>query len=215
MNDIQEHIKQLEFLLQTISEKIEPYQQSEPLTEKQNQLHAIESTIQKLQKDNTPIPDDLRDLKLKLVCEIEAWQDAEKIKKQLQSLLKEYNYLFQPAGTSPTIKKRRKRKKRKKKIGRRIEIIDLLEAGVLPKESIIFRTYKGIRYEARIDNNGKIVAIVNGKKLNFDAPSAAAKALSGLDQNGWTWWFVSIDGKKRELDHFRKEYLKHEAKRGR
>ena len=213
MKNIQEHIEQLEFLLQTISEQIEPYLQNETLKEKDNQLRAIENTIQKLQKENTPIPDDLRDLKLKLVCEIEAWQDSEKIKKQLYSLLKEYEYLFQPAITTTKPKKRRKRRKRKQKLGRRIEMIDLLKAGIIPKDTIIFRAYKGIRYEAQIDKNGKIVTTINGRSQSFKSPSAAAVALTNLSQNGWNWWFVSIDGKKRELDYYRKEYLKNEVKR--
>jgi hypothetical protein len=213
MKNIQEHFEQLEFLLQTISKQIEPFQQNEALKAKLNQLQAIEDTIQKLQKDKTPIPDDLRDLKLKLVCDTEEWQKAEKIKQKLHSLLKEYNYIFQPLENSIKQKKRRKRRKKKMKLGRRIGMIDLLNADIIPVDTMLCSTYKGIQYEGRINSNGKIVTKIDGKTQLFNSPSAAAVALTNLSQNGWTWWFVSNDGKKRELDYYRKEYLKNEAKR--
>lgn len=215
MKNIQDNIEQLEDLFQKISEQLKPYLQSEMLTAKQNQLHAIESTIQKLQKESTPIPEDLRDLKLKLVCEIEEWQDAEKVKKNLYAIQQKYKHLFQSSETKTRPKKRRKRKKRKTKLGRRIEVVDILKAGIMPKDTVIFRTYKGIRYEAHVADNGKIETVLNGRNLKFDSPSAAAKELTNLEQNGWTWWFVSVDGKKRELDYYRKEYIKNETERRR
>ncbi|MBD3339593.1 MAG: hypothetical protein GF353_10815 [Candidatus Lokiarchaeota archaeon] len=215
MNDINEQIKQLELLLQNISKELKSLQPTETLVEKQNQLHAIENTIQKLTKDNVPIPNDLRELKLKLVYEIEQLPDIEEAKKRLALVFKDYQEIFQPAAVKKRTLKRRKRRKRRKKLGRRIEVIDLLKAEIIPKDTVIFRTYKGIRYEAQIDRNGKIVTTFNGRVQMFDSPSAAAVTLTNLSQNGWKWWFVSIDGKKRELDYYRKEYIKNEAKRRR
>jgi hypothetical protein len=66
MNNWQDHIAHLKELLQNFKQEIAPYCDMERRKEKQAQLQPIEKTLTNLQKSNTTILDELRELKFKL-----------------------------------------------------------------------------------------------------------------------------------------------------
>ena len=210
MSSINQHIIHLKEVLQHIEEYLNKYTDEDLLAEKVSQLNNIERTIRNLQKDNTAIPAELRELKLSLVNETDHWQEAKKRKSELIDLLQ--NFITKQADNklNKVTNKQEKRiiiKPRVKKFSEQVEISDLLEAGILKNGVELYRTYKGHNFTAIIRDSGSIETQVNGKLEQFSTPSAAAVAVSNKSQNGWIWWYTSFEGTKRELDYYRKKYL--------
>lgn len=210
MNNLNQHITQLKVVLQEIEEYLDKYTDEDLLAEKVSQLNNIEKTIRNLQKDNTAIPAELRELKLSLVNETDHWQEAKKRKPEIIGLL--HNFITKHADNKinkVTIKQEKRIiiKPRVKKFTEQVEISDLLEAGILKNGVELYRTYKGHNFTAIIKDSGSIETQINGKLEQFSTPSAAAVAVSNKSQNGWIWWYTSFEGTKRELDYYRKKYL--------
>jgi ribosomal protein L31E len=210
MYNIHQHIIQLKEVLQFIEEYLDKYTDEDLLAEKVSQLNNIEKTIRNLQKNNTAIPAELRELKLNLVNETDKWQEAKKRKPEIIGLLQNFITKHTDYKINKVANKLEKRiilKPRVKKFSEQVEISDLLEAGILKNGIELYRTYKGHNFTAFIKDGGSIETQVNGKLEQFSTPSAAAVAVSNKSQNGWIWWFTSFEGTKRELDYYRKKYL--------
>lgn len=211
MSQWQDHIAQLKELLQTLTQDLTPYWDKASLQEKQSQLQSIEKTINQLQKSNTPVPDELRQLKFKLLKELDAFTEAEAIKTEVQELVAP----FIPSGKKQSSKEKKSKRivKRPRKYEEQtVEIKDLIEAGLIPDGATLIRQYKGLFFKALITPERKIKLLDHENKELFDTPSGAAVAASGKSQNGWSWWKVETSGV--ELIVYRKNYLKqqYEAK---
>lgn len=210
MNSLNKHITQLKELLQTIEEYLQVYTDDALLAEKLLQLKNIEQTIRNLQKNNTSIPNELRELKLKLVGESDNWQEAKAAKSEILALLEAFVHAHSNSKALKEDAKTEKRiikKPRIKKFNEQVELSDLLAAGLIKSGIQLFRTYKSNNYKAVIHPNGQIETEINGTKELFSSPSAAAVAVSTKSQNGWIWWYTDFEGTKRELDYYRKKYL--------
>lgn len=210
MSSIFQHINQLKAVLQIIEEYLDKYTDEGLLDEKVSQLNNIERTIRNLQKGNTTIPKELRELKLSLVNETDNWQEAKQRKPEIIGLLQNFIIKHADNKLNKITNKQEKRiiiKPRVKKFSEQVEISDLLEAGILKNGVKLYRTYKGQNFTAIIKDSGSIETQVNGKLEHFSTPSAAAVAVSNKSQNGWIWWYTSFEGTKRELDYYRKKYL--------
>lgn len=193
---------------------IQPWLDASALKEKKAQLTSIEKTITKLQKSRTPVPDELRELKFKLIREIDMFKEA----REAQLLLISNLQPFLPSVKQKlrkTLNRRRIAKKRASPPVPRVEILDLLKLNLILNNTSIEKKYKGKLYKALILSDGQIQLSLNGKTEFHSTPSSAAVAASGKSQNGWTWWYISDDPERRTLDNFRKKYLKHETKTGR
>lgn len=210
----QDHIAQLKALLQNFQQEIAPYWDKESHKEKKAQLQSIEKTITNLQKNNTSVPDELRELKFKLLKELDQFKDAEAAKAELQELL---------APFQPTPKPNRKAKPRKKKPASsannntlaRITLKDLIDAQVLPVPMQLSKKYKGKQFNAVVTTEGKIEVPINNSLQTFDSPSAAAVALITKPTNGWTWWYTKDQPKNKTLDYYRQKLKNNEAQRRR
>lgn len=210
MSNLSQYIIQLNDILNRIEEYLNKYTDEDLLSEKVSQLNNIEKIIRNLQKDNTAIPSELRELKLSLVNEADNWQEAKKRKPEIIGLLQNFIIKHTDNKINKVTNKQEKRiilKPRVKKFSEQVEISDLLEAGILKNGVELYRTYKGHKFTAIIKDSGSIETQVNGKLEHFSTPSAAAVAVSNKSQNGWIWWFTSFEGTKRELDYYRKKYL--------
>jgi hypothetical protein len=69
-----------------------------------------------------------------------------------------------------------------------------IERKSLPKlGSTLEKSYKGHIYKAKVisvnESKGHVRLEVNGKK--YASPSAAAKALTGSETNGWRFWGIN------------------------
>jgi hypothetical protein len=205
MSQWQDHIAQFKELLQTLKQDLTPYWDKVSLKEKEAQLQSIEKTITNMQKSNTSIPDELRELKFKLLKELDAFSEAESIKEEIQGLVAP----FLPSGKKQSSKEKKSKRivKRPRKYEEQtVEIKDLIEVGLLADDAVLTRLYKGAIYKAEITPERKIKLLDHEKKELFDTPSGAAVAASGKSQNGWSWWKVETSGV--ELIEYRKNYLK-------
>jgi hypothetical protein len=203
----QEHIAQLKVLLQNFQQEIAPYWDKESHKEKKAQLQSIEKTITNLQKNNTSIPDDLRELKFKLLKELDQFKDAEAAKAELHELLAPFLLGGNKQATKSKLSKRVVKRPRKYEEPT-VEIKDLIEAGYLSEGAVLTRLYKGVVYRAVITPERKIQLIDHANQEHFDTPSGAAVAASGKSQNGWTWWGIEGQGKDITLDHYRQKLIK-------
>lgn len=76
----------------------------------------------------------------------------------------------------------------------------LVEAGVVPAGATVFATFKGGRRHASIDADG-CLHLDDGSV--YKKPSAAARAVTGYESNGWNFWKIEIDGKTVPLKALR------------
>jgi hypothetical protein len=210
MNNFKEHIDQIQIRLNELMIALQPWLDLSTLKEKKAQLISIEKTIDKLQKNKTPIPDELRELKFKLIREIDLFKDA----REAQLLLVSRLQPFLPSEKHKRIKSHINKTIIKKKTGSltsRVEVLDLLKLNLLSPNTSIEKEYKGHLYKALILSDGRIQLLKNERTELHNTPSSAAVAASGKSQNGWTWWNISNDPEGRTLDYFRKKYLKYET----
>ncbi len=203
----QDYIAKIKELLQNFKQEIAPYWDKESHKEKKAQLQSIEKTITNLQKSNTSVPGELRELKFKLLKELDQFKEAEAAKIELQELFAPF-----AQGSNKQASKDKPAKsvmKRPRKYEERtVEIKELIEAGFLSDGAVLTRLYKGAAYRAAITPERKIQLIDHSNKEHFDTPSGAAVAASGKSQNGWTWWVIEGQGKYISLDHYRQKLIK-------
>jgi hypothetical protein len=207
MNNIRALIGQLKSELQEIQNKLSPWLNEADKTEKQNQLKAVAGSLDKLTKTEVTIPSELRELKLKLHRELDQFKEAKIIKAELDEMLSQF--IIQKKSIRKRTPKKVLAKKNRKSTGIRIEILNLIQKGILDPQTKIVKHFKGIHYEATITNEGQIELLHNGVTVSHSTPSAAAEYLSKARQNGWTWWSLEGDTKGRTLDYYRQKYIQH------
>lgn len=164
----------------------------------------IEATIPEawntLLKEQDELLLDLLAEKVREICSYHP--DEKQIKDFVASLYRQSIESYEEEGNSviapPKIGKIFKDKKE-------IKIRNLIGAGIIKANTVIYNTYKGIKYEAKILENGKI-RVLNNKPGTFKSPSKAAVHFTGNSVNGWVWWKCR-DEKGREvlLDAFREK----------
>lgn len=165
MINFKEHIDQIQIQLNELMAAMQPWLDLSSLKERKAQLHSIEKTIIKLQKIKTPVPDELRELKFKLIREIELFKDAREAQLLLVSRLQPF---------LPSVKQKRRKshinktiiKKKTGSLTSRVEVLDLLKLNLLSPNTSIEKKYKGHLYKALILNDGRIQFLKN-ERTNF------------------------------------------------
>ena len=88
--------------------------------------------------------------------------------------------------------------------GNGAKIKDLVDAGIIQVGQVIYRLYKGQRFEGKVLNDGSIELAHTGER--FGSLSGAAKDIAG-SVDGWTWWHTKREnGTECLLDTLRGEY---------
>ncbi|MEJ5829053.1 hypothetical protein V7S65_20990 [Chitinophaga sp. CCNWYY40] len=82
----------------------------------------------------------------------------------------------------------------------------LLDTKILSQGQQIFCTKPDIH--GILNEDGSITIIIEGKQKGFDFLSGAARHIEKRSLNGWTYWWVVVNGEKYSLDGFRDQYLK-------
>ncbi len=95
---------------------------------------------------------------------------------------------------------------RPQKMVEQVTVKDLMEANIIRVGQVIYKLYKGQRFEGKVLNGGSIELAHTGKK--FDSLSMAAVQITGINVNGWIWWHTTrADDTECVLNELRKEYL--------
>ena len=90
------------------------------------------------------------------------------------------------------------------KVEKRVTVKDLIDADILEVGQVIYRLYKGRRFEGKVLSDGSIELAHTGGK--FDSLSGAAKPIAG-SVDGWEWWYtIRANGKECLLNELRNEY---------
>ncbi len=206
MHKIKEHIINLKGQLEDIQNQLKPWLNKVAKQEVQSQLNAIIKSSDKLTKTEVNIPTELRELKFKLIKELDKYKEAEELQKELLHLLSQYVSVKQQSKISKPIVE--KSAKKAKATTPQFELINLIISGLLAPNTKIVRQYKGYLHSAIITKDGKIKTNFRNEIILHNSPSSAAVYLTQKAQNGWTWWQVDGDTKDRTLDFYRQQYLK-------
>lgn len=203
MESIKEKIKQVELLLEDIKSQLDLCLNNAVKADKETQLDAIVKMADKFEKLNIELPDEMRTLKFKLIQEIDQFDAAESLNKELQDVLMPFVNQTAPkhkrSKTTSTTKI-----KAPKQFG--VKLIDLIEAKLIEPNTKITNTVEGQNYEAIITPNGKVKLAHNNSE--FNSLSSAAKEIMGRPINGWVWWQIEDDSGKRDIDYYRQIFIR-------
>jgi hypothetical protein len=206
MHKWEEHISVIKTQLQQLMEQLKPLLNAEKKAALVTQLNSIEQTINKLSKTSVEIPAELRDLKFRLLNDIDLFKEAFTAQKELEELLLHYVTPKKAYTRKEQIKPAKQKEVRTPNT--RVELIDLLNAKVIAPNTKLYRNYKNQDFKAILTAEGQIKLTINGRTEYFDSPSSAAVTATGKSQNGWTWWL--IENENKTLDDCRKKYLNNE-----
>lgn len=95
-----------------------------------------------------------------------------------------------------------RRLNREKALGPEPDLKSLISANIIKPGQLINKDYKGQPFEAKILADGSIVLAHNNK--TFTLLSMAAKDITGINENGWRWWYTTKDdGTECKMDDLR------------
>lgn len=200
MNKWKEDIEKVKEHLLKLKEELIPYLDKGNLKEKESQLKSVESTIVQLEKNQISIPDELRELKFRLLKELDEFVEAEMVIEEISRLFVDFSPRDELINKQQTNNKRTH--------NRRIYLKDLIDANILTPPLILYRRYKGEDFHAAINDEGLIEILKDEEKHVFDTPTAATKFATNLNLNGWTWWNIEGYPKHENLYYFRLKYEK-------
>ena len=203
MESVKEKIQQVKLLLEDIKSQLDLSLNNAIKTDKETQLDAIVKMADKFEKLNIEIPDEMRSLKFKLIQEIDQFDAAENLNKELQDVL--MPYVNQKAAKEKRSKTTSTTKiKAPKQFG--VKLTDLIGAKLIEPNTKITNTVEGQNYEAIITPNGKVKLAHNNSE--FNSLSSAAKEIMGRPINGWVWWQIEDDSGKRDIDYYRQIFIR-------
>jgi len=206
MHKLKEYIANLKAQLADIQNQLNPWLNKTAKQEVQSQLNAIVKSSDKLTKTEVNIPTELRELKFKLIKELDKYKEAEELQKELLEILSQYVSVKQQSKPLKPIAHKQVRKV--KTTTPQFELINLVNSGLIASNTKIVKQYKGYVHTATITKEGKIRTKHKNEIILHNSPSSAAVYLTQKAQNGWTWWQVEGDEKDRTLDYYRQQYLK-------
>lgn len=206
MHKLKEHIANLKAQLADIQTQLKPWLNKTAKQEVQSQLNAIVKSSDKLTKTEVNIPTELRELKFKLIKELDKYKEAEELQKEFLEILSQYVSVKQQSKTQKPLVE--KQAKKVKATTPQFELIKLINSGLIATNTKIVKQYKGFLHSAIITKEGKIKTNYKSQVILHNSPSSAAVYLTQKSQNGWTWWQVEGDAKDRTLDYYRQQYLK-------
>lgn len=90
MSQVKLQIERMKSAFKEAQETIDRFSDIKLFTQRTNQLHSVEKSIQLLKKKDTPIPDDLRKLKMELIDALDEYKTLEQFKKLVLDLSKEF-----------------------------------------------------------------------------------------------------------------------------
>lgn len=206
MHKLKEHIANLKAQLADIQNQLKPWLNKTAKQEVQSQLNAIVKSSDKLTKTDVNIPTELRELKFKLIKELDKYKEAEELQIELLELLSKFVSPKQKSKSSKPIGE--KHVKLVKTTAPQFELINLINSGLIAPNTKIVKQYKGNLHFAIITKEGKIKTNHKNEIILHNSPSSAAVYITQKSQNGWVWWQLEGDANDRTLDYYRQKYLK-------
>jgi len=213
MQYLKEHIEHLKKQLAEVQSQLKPFLNNVAKAEVQSQLEAISKSTDKLAKTNVNVPAELRELKFKLIKQLDQFKEAEELNKEFLNLLSAY-VTVKPIRTN-TKPPKKEASKKEKATTPQFELFNFIKSGLVAPNTKLVKKYKGTLLTGTITKEGQICTNQNGITTLHNSPSSAEVALTQKAQNGWTWWAIEGDVPGRSLDYYRQQYLNkhHETRR--
>ena len=203
LDEIEELIKSL---IDTICENTDT-----DITSVTFQIKKINATINELKKNSISVPEELIKLKLSLSDKIDKIKDTERVRVELIKFLDLSTLRLKELVLVKPIKKE---KAKKTIIHERVNLIDLINASILPTNVEFYAYYKSSRFSAILTSDGTLEMTVKKKKKVFENPRSAAVAITGYQIEPWKFWKLDFEGKPLTLDDYRNKYFKKKQKDG-
>ncbi len=183
------------------------------ISEEKKQLQAVNRSIEQLRKLGVSIPDDLRNLKLKLTARDSGVGSDHKYPSQVEELEELIETLSNLKNEAKQVRHslRPERKGSGTKTYFGIEVADLMEAGLLSIESHLELQWKkdGDIFEGRLLSDGRIAVRTTSGWKEYDSLSMAASQIAGCSLNGWDKWrIIETNGRRISLMQIRDRYIK-------
>jgi len=184
--------------------------------EEQKQLLAVNKAVEQLTRSGVPVPEDLRNLKLKLSVKDASCSKNQKNEiqfKEMESLIEELSGILK---TARSIRNRLKVTVHAggPKIHYGITLLDLLQNGLISTEDRFELQWhkKGPIFTGRVKIDGTIMIEGKAGWENYASLSTAAEKVAGRPMNGWKHWRrVNSDGTSTALEDIRDRYMNKEA----
>ena len=206
MHNLKENIANIKSQLAEIQSQLKPWLNKSAKSEIQSQLNAIVKSSDSLTKTDVNVPTELRELKFKLIKELDKFNEAEKLQEELMQILSQYVFIKQQRTTTKQIKEITAKKGRSK--SPHFSLMNFINDGLLTPNTKLVKKHKGGLHTGILTKEGYIQLNHNGNITLHDSPSSAAVHITQASQNGWAWWAVEGDEKGKTLDYYRQQYLK-------
>jgi hypothetical protein len=208
--EITTHIKALDQWLDQLNQISAP---PRGLSAKElKQLQAVNKAVENLQRNNIPVPEDLRRLKLELSArDVTGYQNQE-VEKQLNAVETVIRALGKTIQNARSHRERLKTTRpaggKKKNYG--VSLLDLIQDGLLsPDDHLELQWLKnGPVHKGKVMDDGKVMLKTPDGWKAYNSLSTAASQMAERSLNGWTHWRrVNSDGTTTSFEDIRSQYI--------
>ena len=189
-----------------------PTQASGLSADERKQLQAVNKTIVQLTRHGVSVPEDLRNLKLRLSAKDgseTANRDADGRIEKVEALIEQLRKLLQAAQSLRNrLKATGQTGGTKKRYG--VTLLELIQKGhISPEDRLELQWLKdGPTYEGKVQPDGSVMAKTTSGWQQYDSLSAAAVDIAGRSLNGWRHWQrINNDGTRTRLFEIRNRFM--------
>lgn len=179
-------------------------------SDERKQLHAVNKSIQHLASLGVSIPDELRNLKLKLSAKdvvqpadsVARSEDVAELRRALASLQQAARAVQRPQLIRGSVSRARQNYD--------VTLVELIQHGHLLTIDTLEPAWKkgDTPIEGKVRNDGAVMARTTAGWAEFKTLSAAAHAIAGQSLNGWLHWRrVNANGSRTTLKDIRAEFM--------
>ena len=182
------------------------------------QLRAVNKAVGDLQRNNIPVPEDLRHLKLKLFArDVTGYQnlEAEKQLNAVETLIRALGKTIQNARSHrERLKTKRPAGGKKKNYG--VSLLDLIQDGLLSIDDHLELQWlkDGPVHKGKLMDDGQVMVKTSDGWKSYTSISTAASQMAGPGRslNGWKHWRrVNSDGTTTIFEDIRSQYIQKET----
>lgn len=83
----------------------------------------------------------------------------------------------------------------------------IVESGLITPGTVIYSSSEP-QATAKINADGSVSLYINGSLKTYAYPSGAARAVTKLSVNGWTFWKIAVENEYKELAFLREQFVR-------
>lgn len=210
INDLREHLEAVRHWIERQGDV--PALDAGISAEERKQLQLISKTIAEFTRLGISVPEDVRNLKLRLLNKDASGTANHKVGEliiEVEALIKQLQKLLQAARSLRGRLSATGQTAGTKKVYA-VTLHELLQSGHLSTENRFELQWlkDGPTYEGKVQPDGSVMAKTTSGWQHYESLSAAAVDIAGHSLNGWkVWRLINSDGSRRSLEEIRSLYL--------